>query len=896
MTDIPSRLAAAEASERLSSALAGRYQIESRLGEGGMATVYLAEDLKHKRKVALKVLKPDLAAVLGAERFVQEITTTANLQHPHILPLFDSGTAGETDGGTPFLYYVMPYVEGETLRDKLDRETQLSVEESVRMAGEVLDALQHAHEQGVIHRDIKPENILLQNGRPMVADFGIALAVSAAAGGRMTETGLSLGTPHYMSPEQATAEKDLTARSDVYSVGSVLYEMLTGSPPHVGASAQQIIMKIVTEEAQPVTALRKSVPPNVAAAVAKSLEKLPADRFDSAKAFAGALTNMAFSTLTTTAGSPTAPQPAQRTGVRVLAAFAIVATALAAWGWLRQPPPPPVSRFNIALAEDQIMRPGQGPRVTVSPDGLRFVYLGPSEGSAGQLWLRERDQLSARPLVGTEGAISPFFSPDGRRVGFFTISPMQLKTVSLGGEPPVTVADSGIDWDGGSWGLDGYLYSDAPEGLVRVPQGGGRPEQVTRLDSARAEGAHNYPDALPNGRGALFTILRRGLGDYEIAVVDCSTGEHHILTKGVYARYALPGYLIYVTATGTLMAAPFDQDGMRLTGEATALTEGVGVRGAGYVDLALSPSGTLLYSASNVSGAVADLVWVNRNGDVEVIDSNAYDAPVLSPDGRRVAASLIVQGEQQVWVRLLPNGPSSKLTFDGSENGRPFFSPDGRSVGFYSARTGLRSLWVARADGSAPAEMLHGGAHEIWEGEWSPDGQWLAYRERSTPVGDLMTVRTDGDTTPIAVVATHYNERSPTFSPDTRWIAYASDESGTDEIYVRPFPNVGRAKWQVSLNGGTEPLWAHNGRELFYRNVAGDMVVAEIISEPTFAVGRQTVLFAGGAFLIDQSHRAYDVSPDDTRFLMVRERGGGERTNLILVDNWFQELAGVVGR
>src|SRR5687767_7062401 len=242
-------------SDRLSAALADRYRIERELGQGGMATVYLAEDLKHKRKVALKVLKPELAAVLGAERFVQEITTTASLQHPHILPLFDSGTA---DG---FLFYVMPYIQGETIREKLNRETQFSVEDAVRIAREVADALDYAHRHGVIHRDIKPENILLHDGRPMVADFGIALAVSAAAGGRMTETGLSLGTPHYMSPEQATAEKELSNRSDIYSLGCVLYEMLTGSPPHVGATAQQIIMKIVTEDARPVTQLRKSVPP-----------------------------------------------------------------------------------------------------------------------------------------------------------------------------------------------------------------------------------------------------------------------------------------------------------------------------------------------------------------------------------------------------------------------------------------------------------------------------------------------------------------------------------------------------------------------------------------------------------------------------------------------------------
>src|SRR6185436_6098242 len=261
---------------RLAAALADRYRIERELGQGGMATVYLAQDLKHDRKVALKVLKPELAAVLGAERFVVEIKTTAALQHPHILPLFDSGTA---DG---FLYYVMPYIQGETLRSKLDRETQLGVDEAVRITREVADALDYAHRHGVIHRDIKPENILLHDGRPMVADFGIALAVSAAAGGRMTETGLSLGTPHYMSPEQATAEKELSNRSDIYSLGCVLYEMLTGSPPHVGATAQQIVMKIVMDVARPVTELRKSVPPNVAAAAARAIEKLPADRFDSA--------------------------------------------------------------------------------------------------------------------------------------------------------------------------------------------------------------------------------------------------------------------------------------------------------------------------------------------------------------------------------------------------------------------------------------------------------------------------------------------------------------------------------------------------------------------------------------------------------------------------------------
>jgi serine/threonine-protein kinase len=315
---------------RLTAALADRYRLEGELGQGGMATVYLAEDLRHRRRVAIKVLKPELAAVLGADRFVQEITTTAQLQHPHILPLFDSGTA---DG---FLYYVMPYIQGETLRNKLDREHQFGVEEAVKIATDVADALDYAHRHGVIHRDIKPENILLHDGRPMVADFGIALALSAAAGGRMTETGLSLGTPHYMSPEQATAEKDITARSDVYSLASVLYEMLTGQPPHLGGSAQQIIMKIVTDAARPVTELRKSVPPNVAAAVAKALEKLPADRFATAQEFARALADPSH-VVATVARPGAVGAPARRfiPERAVTLSAGMLLLVLAAWGWLR---------------------------------------------------------------------------------------------------------------------------------------------------------------------------------------------------------------------------------------------------------------------------------------------------------------------------------------------------------------------------------------------------------------------------------------------------------------------------------------------------------------------------------------------------------------------------------
>ncbi|HEY7029132.1 MAG TPA: serine/threonine-protein kinase, partial [Gemmatimonadales bacterium] len=323
--------------QRLSATLADRYRIERELGQGGMATVYLARDLRHDRPVALKVLRPELAAVIGADRFLAEIKTTANLQHPHILSLFDSGEADGT------VFYVMPYVEGESLRDRLSREHQLPVDEAIQLAREIADALQYAHSHHVIHRDIKPENILLHGGHALVADFGIALAVSRSDGGtRMTETGMSLGTPHYMSPEQAMGEREITAKSDVYALGCVLYEMLVGEPPFTGPTVQAVVARVMTEEPRSLTLQRKTIPPHVEATVRKALQKLPADRFPSASAFAEALTHPGSIALQPSdvaiSGFPAPATAWKRRFViaALLAGFATVATVLA---WLRKENP-----------------------------------------------------------------------------------------------------------------------------------------------------------------------------------------------------------------------------------------------------------------------------------------------------------------------------------------------------------------------------------------------------------------------------------------------------------------------------------------------------------------------------------------------------------------------------
>ncbi|MEE8361672.1 MAG: protein kinase, partial [Gemmatimonadales bacterium] len=449
--------------EELRTALIDRYVIEGELGEGGMATVYLAHDTKHNRKVALKVLKPELAAMIGAERFLKEIEVTANLQHPHILPLHDSGEASS------FLYYVMPYVEGETLRAKLEREKQFAIDDAVELTRAIAGALDYAHRQGVIHRDIKPENILLVEGQPQVADFGIALAVSQAGGTRLTETGLSIGTPQYMSPEQAMGDRELDARSDVYSLGAMLYEMLTGDPPYMGSTAQAIVAKVITEHAPPVTATRDTVPPHVAASVDKALAKLPADRFTSASQFAEALVTPGFTGLTTQAAVAAGQAaPGSRRTTLALAGAVALMMVLFVGSLLTRPTaePPQVERQRVMLYAGDTDESAILLGTAIAPEGDAIVFVD-TVGGSQQLWLKDRAQATATLLAGTIHAESPFFSPDGQWIGFFADG--KLKKIPRRGGSAITLTDSarGV-LRGGTWLGDGTVVFNHRWSLYRV--------------------------------------------------------------------------------------------------------------------------------------------------------------------------------------------------------------------------------------------------------------------------------------------------------------------------------------------------------------------------------------------------------------------------------------------
>jgi serine/threonine-protein kinase len=867
----------AESTERLSSALADRYQILSRLGEGGMATVYLAEDLKHKRQVAVKVLKPELAAVLGAERFVQEITTTASLQHPHILPLFDSGEADT------FLYYVMPYIEGETLRSKLDRETQLGIDESVKIATEVADALHCAHEQGVIHRDIKPENILLANGRPMVADFGIALAVSAAAGGRMTETGLSLGTPHYMSPEQATAEKEISARSDVYSLGSVLYEMLTGEPPHLGNSAQQIIMKIIADEARPVTELRKSVPHNVAAAVAKSLEKLPADRFDSAASFAEALVTPGFMTASTTQAGVTATGSRTIPGLTIVSLIAaMIFAGLAAWGWFRAEPPPAIARFDIGVTGSRsLATSGNGASLAIAPDGSHFVYV----ASDGTLYDRDLDQLESRPLPAN--GYAPFFSPDGEWVAYADGN--ALKKVAPNGGPPLALASVGSGlFRGGSWGEDGTIVftPDVSSPILRVADGGGPVDTLSRLDPARGVTSHRWPEWLPGQNGLLLQACRGGPDLCEVAVLDLRTDSVRYLLPGASPHYISTGHLVYTSPAGALLAAPFDPDRMELTGNPVSLLEGILVRSSWNGDFTIARNGTLVYLSGQTAGG--DLTLVDSTGTVTVLLADQIDAqaPQFSPDGHHIAFTAAPEGTPEVWILDRTLETVSRLTFEGNAL-YPAWTARGDTV-YYSTNADSpdRDIWRRAVDGSGAPEHVLERPGQQFEIAVPRTGGVALIREIATTGPDLYALPLGPADEPRPWVVSTFSERAPSLSPDARWAAYVSDESGQDEIYVRAFPEA-EGRWQVSSGGGTEPLWSGDGQTIYYRR-ADTLFATAVQVRPTFSVGqRRTVLTHH--FLQITNHTNYDQDPLTGGFVVVAE-SEGTPTALVVVLNWFEEV------
>jgi serine/threonine-protein kinase len=886
-----------DALTRLTTALAERYRISRELGAGGMATVYLAHDLRHDRPVALKVLRPELAAILGGERFLKEIRLTANLQHPHILGLHDSG---EADG---LVYYVMPYVEGESLRQRLTREHQLPLEDALRIATEVAAALDYAHRHGVIHRDIKPENILLHDGSALVADFGIALAVSRSDGGtRLTETGMSLGTPHYMSPEQAMGEREITAKSDVYALGCVVYEMLSGEPPFTGPTAQAIVARVMMEQPRSLMLQRHSIPPHVEAAVNRALEKLPADRFASAAQFADALTHPG-PAVPTTQARVAAPAPAGtpwRTYFRVAAGAAVVLLTLGAWGWwrVRSAAREPATWQYITLG-DSVALLTQSPGMALSPDGSRFVFK--DDRQNGRLWLKQRGELNPRPIDGTERAQNPVFSPDGEWIAY--VADGRLKKVRTSGGASVTLADSVAGGYGGAaWLDDGTLVYVPPslQELRRVSASGGPSTVVlSRGQASLAGGGAGMPVALPGARGVLFQLCGSSCVTMSIHVLDLRTGKEKLLLDDVAQAWHLPsGHLLYVRRDGVALVAPFDLGRFAITGAATPVLEGVQVTpNAGFALLAWARSGALVYAHGAGGSTDNAMVRVSRDGAIIQIDTawhGEFNSIALSPEGRRLAVGVGSGGALNIWIKQLDRGPSTRLTFGGQDR-RPFWSPDGRTVAYVRDSNNTSAVFGRLADGGGQDRLLVRLDRLIQEGEWSRDGRWILVRTDNgqAGAGDIVAVRTGGESTPVPVASSPYTELHPALSPDGHWLAYTSNESGINEVYVRPFPDAQGGRWQVSNGGGSEPRWSHDGRELFYLDGDVRLNAVQVRTVPTFSSAARTSLFNASSFVVAGFHQSYDVTPDGRAFVFVTPRRAGAQgaSQLVWADRWFNDVA-----
>ena len=872
---------------RLTTSLADRYRIERELGQGGMATVFLAHDLRHDRDVAIKVLHPDLGAALGAERFLAEIRTTARLQHPHILPLLDSGNAGA------LLYYVMPLVTGETLRARLARERQLPIDDAIRISREIADALDYAHRQGVIHRDIKPENVMLHEGRPMVMDFGIALAVQQAGGQRMTQTGLSLGTPQYMSPEQAMGERSIDARSDLWALAAVTYEMLVGEAPFTGPSVQTILARVMTEEPRQLATQRKAIPDNVEHAVMRALEKLPADRWSSARDFAAALDGVAPGSsshgsaasrhrtagLTETTWKARLRDPV----VITLAGLAFASLTLAAWTRRNAPrETADVVRFTIpAPLSERANSLGVG-MLTIAPDGRTLVYVGLGTDGQQHLMLRSLDEIAAHLLPETADATNPIFSPDGRWVAFLRSN--QIFKVATDGSRPQLLGPAPGLFGGMSWSSTGVIVVSGNTELYTIPEAGGPPRDLVKPNRAAGDFTVGAPVVVDAEGVVLYSMQSNtSMASAKIAMASLKTGEHVVLDAvGPQPLGIENGVLTYVTLGGLIMGVPIDVRAKKLAGTPVQLASDVAINSTtGLARAALALNGTLFYQSGTQSSQVMS-VGADGSAHTLMAEPREYAFPRMSPDGRHLAVAVGESGRRDIWRFELSSQTFSRLTSEGAANDRPEWSPDSKRVLYRTDRGARSAIWWRHADLSADAIQLIGGDKiDVWEAVISPDARNIVY-QLDTTGADIYYRSVSGDTTPHVVSnAPKAIETMPRVSPDGRWIAFTTDESGRQEVVVQPFPTPG-GRVQVSTRGGSEPVWSPDGKRLFYRG-DGRLLAARLNTTEGFAVVARDTLFADTYQFAGNPHANYDVMADGSHFVFLKAASEG---SMIVVTNW----------
>jgi Tol biopolymer transport system component/predicted Ser/Thr protein kinase len=878
----------------------GPYEILSAIGAGGMGEVYKARDTRLDRIVAIKVLPAHLAdrAELR-ERFDREAKTIASLNHPHICTLYDTGHQDEID------FLVMEYLEGETLAQRLQKGA-LPIQQVLQFAIEIADALDKAHRKGFTHRDLKPGNIMLTKSGTKLLDFGLAklkqeasaddetLSDLPTATDPITAQGTILGTLQYMAPEQVEA-KEVDARTDIFAFGAVVYEMATGRKAFEGKTAASVMAKILEVDPPAMASLQPMTPPALDRVVKTCMAKEPDERWQTAGDLCRELKWIAEGGAQIALSSDANGKDIRVMGPRLLILslgillLGVAITGVAVWN-LKPAALRPVTRTVINLPPgQQLAGLENGPAVALSPDGIDLAYVA-RQGGTQQLFLRALDGFEAKPIPGTEDAVNPFFSPDSQWLGFFADG--KLKKVSVSGGAVVSLTDSGNIY-GASWGSQGVI-AFTPSGsssLQQVSDAGGARQPLTHVQSDLNQ---RWPDWLPGGKAVLFG--GGAIGDPRVAVYSIATGERrNLIPGGTQPRYLPSGHLVYAQ-DGNLMAAPFDLKRLMVTGAAVPVVEGVGHSLiSGHAQYSVSATGSLVYvNGASLSGQ-GKLVWVSRNGAEQALaaPARAYVWPRISPDGRRIAVSIAEQNIQ-IWQYDISRDTLARFTFEGNRNNNPTWTPDGKRIAYLSDK----NIFWQLADGSGGLEQLTTSEFTDVPMSWSPDGQLLAFIELNPSTGLDISMLRLGDPSAGSghvrkaqlFLRTPFNESVPRFSPDGRWVAYISNESSRNEIYVQPYPGPG-GKWQISTDGGTEPAWNPNGRELFYRS--GDkMLAVDITTQPSFAAGKPRLLFQGPYLPSPATSSNYDVSLDGQRFLMVKpnEQEQTAPTQINVVLNWFEEL------
>jgi Tol biopolymer transport system component/predicted Ser/Thr protein kinase len=883
--------------------IVSHYRILAKLGEGGMGIVYKAEDTKLDRIVALKFLPPHLAASeQDKARFIQEAKAASALNHPNVCTIHD---IQEHDGR---MFIVMEFVDGQTLQEK---KGSLSLKQALDVGIQIADGLAAAHEKGIVHRDIKPENIMIRkDGIAQIMDFGLAkLRASGSKITRLTKEGSTVGTAGYMSPEQVQGQ-DADHRSDIFSFGVLLYELFTGQLPFKGVHESALLYEIVNVDASPMSSVKQGIDPQLDEVVLDCLEKDPKERCQSVAEVARDLRRLRTGTgrqgvsrvapVRVSGGSESARNMSV-SGMQkrrqpfwpwLCGALSIALVALLVVVWRFGIASHPVIRLGITFPKGEAAASQYYSSIAISPDGTQFVYR-----MGGRLCKRSMNSFTAEAIPGTDGGVNPFYSPDGRWIGFY--SDGKLKKVSLSGGMPLDVSDV-MGNRGAAWTKDGRIvFAPATRGgLVWSSEDGGSRHQLTTIDSARHERTHRWPQILPDGKTVLFTVGTMDSPDYyedaTIAAVNIETGERKAVMKGASTAYYLhTGHLLYSHA-GMLFAAPFDAAQCEVKGTAFPVLDSVsGDAIIGASNYAVAGNGSLAYVPGSSGHLNRTLVLVDRNGTLSTlpVPVQAYMELHVSPDGKRVAVAIgsaKLAKDHDIWLYDMNGHSMSRFTFGGI-NRSPVWSPDSRRIAYSSNEAGNPKIIIRDADGSGASEEIPMTYDRTYLMCWSRDGSMIIFSGiRDSSGEDILVLPMNGDRRPWVFLGSRFDEAQASLSPDGRWLAYVSNESGSNQVYVRPFPR-GEGKWQISTDMGAEASWSSDGKTLFYKSQS-ELRTVGIASSKAMIVGETRVLVKDFARILFESMIDFDPTPDGKYLICTRTAEGNDTQQINVVVNWFEEV------